>query len=537
MPDVIDQPSISREGVYLDKRARQYVSRLGSWLNAEGRRARALQYLGSDPEQATVKHVGIVAEWKWTKANWNKPVVAGAMTLAEFVREGLPDDIRDTAELDLPVWVKPEWAARATEKQKLNADLLKATLLGKMVEKVRVEVNRIDEAKQYLSGLKVERAPGEPDILAAIPPDLRTRAMAAIQPPAHEVLGYTADAERLTVEQAKVKYLDDCRSRIGLAEDGINPGTYQNTDRMLRLALAVTTTDPTGQQKQLIEPKAMLEAVTRDDLIAFKRAWLAKVTAGEIAKRTAANYCKAVQFFMAWCYKRDRIITRRVADLEDVFRFTDINPINIADYADAKVTIKAILADAPERVKLYIYLALNCGYYQADIGRLKLAEIVDHQGDKCIIRRREKTSHQNDFLACRSLWPETWKLLKENLATENSQQNPEGLALLNEDGGPLYRTFADRARVDNIDSAWWRSIQATNEKREKENLEPVSFQFKQFRKLGATAMDRLGGETAQRLYRAAALEDSDKFYVRGDFATLTTALKKWRKVLKADEVL
>ena len=57
--------------------------------------------------------------------------------------------------LTCPSGVKPEWAARATEKQKLNADLLKATLLGKMVEKVRVEVNRIDEGKeQYLSGLK-----------------------------------------------------------------------------------------------------------------------------------------------------------------------------------------------------------------------------------------------------------------------------------------------------------------------------------------------------------------------------------------------
>ena len=50
-------------------------------------------------------------------------------------------------------------------------------------------------------------------------------------------------------------------------------------------------------------------------------------------------------------------------------------------------------------------------------------------------------------------------------------------------------------------------------------------------------MDRLGGETAPSMYGTDALEDSDKFYVRGDFATLTTALKKWRKVLKADEVL
>lgn len=81
------------------------------------------------------------------------------------------------------------------------------------------------------------------------------------------------------------------------------------------------------------------------------------------------------------------------------------------------------------------------------------------------------------------------------------------------------------------------AIQSVNKDRAKKKLEPLSFQFKQFRKLGATAMDRLGGETAQRLYRAAVLEDSDKFYVRGDFTTLTTALKKWRKTLKADKVL
>ena len=43
---------------------------------------------------------------------------------------------------------------------------------------------------------------------------------------------------------------------------------------MLRLALAVAMTDSTGQQKQLIEPKAMLEGITRDDLIALKWAWL-----------------------------------------------------------------------------------------------------------------------------------------------------------------------------------------------------------------------------------------------------------------------
>jgi hypothetical protein len=35
---------------------------------------------------------------------------------------------------------------------------------------------------------------------------------------------------------------------------------------MLRLAMAITTTDSTGEEQQLIESKAMIEEITRDDL-------------------------------------------------------------------------------------------------------------------------------------------------------------------------------------------------------------------------------------------------------------------------------
>ena len=60
-----------------------------------------------------------------------------------------------------------------------------------------------------------------------------------------------------------------------------------------------------------------------------------------------------------------------------------------------------------------------------------------------------------------------------------------------------------------------------NEDRAKENLP-----FKQFRKLSATAMNDLGDETCQKLYRAANFDGADKFYVRRDFTTVTAALKK-----------
>jgi hypothetical protein len=54
-----------------------------------------------------------------------------------------------------------------------------------------------------------------------------------------------------------------------------------------------------------------------------------------------------------------------------------------------------------------VYLALNCGMYQSDIGHLLQSKIVERDGETFIIRGREKTSHQNDFKAMHCLWPET----------------------------------------------------------------------------------------------------------------------------------
>jgi hypothetical protein len=345
---------LGREGVYFDKRAGQYCSRLGFWLNAKGERARALQYLGSDPEAATVKHVGIVAEWKRTKENW--------AAYRDVIRPGLPEAIRDVADLALPVWIKAEWLKDA-ETNSLHA------LVNKITVDAEHTVTQVEAGKKFLKGMIETKI----DWLAFVPDEIRSRVLHAIQPPAHEVMGFTKDAQRPTVEQAKAMYLADLKSRVDLPEDGIKPATYHNSERMLRLALALKSDD--ADEAPVIPLTTQLDELSRDELVAFKRAWLRKVSAGDVTKRTAANYCKSLQYFLAWVYKRERIISRRVPDLEDVFRFEDVNPINIEDYGHAKDRINAILSAATDRVRLYCYLALNCGYYQADIGRLKLSEI------------------------------------------------------------------------------------------------------------------------------------------------------------------
>lgn len=512
--------SLGRRGVYFDKRAGQFVSRVGFWLNNAGQRKRALQYLGAEPEEATIKHIGLVARWNNIKANW--------LALRDLIRPGLPEAIRATADLALPVWIRDEWIFTA-ESESLNA------LTAKITNELGGVLADVEGGRKFLKMMMM--AGSKHDWLQFVPDNVRARVHHATQPTAYEVMGFSPDAERLTVDQARTKYLDDCRARIALPEDGIKAGTFQNTQRMLRLALGITVKDENGTEQRVVDPNSLLETITRDDLIAFKRAWLAKVVAGEVAKRTAANYCKAVQFFLAWCYKRDRIVTRRVSGIEDVFRFSDINPINIADYAQAKEDLKAVLNEASPRVKLYIYLALNCGHYQVDIGRLKLAEVQQARGGARIVRRRDKTSAQNSFCANHVLWPETWMLLKAELATTDSNSNPQGLALLNEDSRPLYQGSADHAKIDNITSAYWRVVRSVNAARAAKKLPAVSLSFKQYRKIGATAMHAIAGEVAQKLYRSASFEGADRFYVRGDFSILDSALKKWRRQLKADKIL
>lgn len=519
MPKLTTTPSLGRSGTYYHEPTNQFCSRIGFCLNAAGRRVRASQNLGTpdNANAATIKHIALCEEWQWIKAEWPR--------IQRVLRHGLPDYMRDVAELDLPVWIKEEWwqAGREAGHAALIDEIRRGAQLGS---------DLIDGGRDILRLLTdsphrhVERLPQE------------TRALVYHQlaPPAHEVLGYAADAERLTLGLAKQRYVDDLKSRIGLAEDGIKQGTYTNMTTMLRLGLELKITGADGAERYALDANTPLETITRDDLIAYKRGWLGKVSAGDVAKRTAANYVKAVQYMFGWLYKRERIVTRRVPDLDDVFKFTGINPIKVPDYANVLPTLKAILKQAPDRTRLHVYLALNCGYYQSDIGHLKLSEIIEKDGERFAVRRREKTSHQNDFTACHALWPETLALLDKFVAPGDTEKNPGGWALINRDGKPIYQNNGS-CKSDNITCAYFRAVQSLNAERAKKKLEPVSLPFKMFRKLGATAMNNLAGEQVQKLYRAATFEGADRFYLRADFTPLTAALKTWRAALVTDGIL
>ncbi len=324
---------------------------------------------------------------------------------------------------------------------------------------------------------------------------------------------------RMTLEQAKDAFLSYKRQKIGLPDE---QGIKDNSFNCISDALKAVFNGVGADGEPLIDTTNMLDDLTCTKLESLKDGWMRKVANGKIAKRTAVDYLRTFRQLLNWCHENPAMSYRHPQGIERIFRFRKFNPRRIAQYDP--VLLKQLLASASERVRLYILMALNLGYYQCDIATLQHEHLVPVDGELYITRKRERTSHQNDFETTAYVWPEVAALLQKHAAPRD---NPYGHVLLNEDGRPLRVTKAGKAKICNISTAM-------NRLRKKLK---VKFAFKQFRKIGASYFENNFGTHVQRLYRAATPGGTDAAYVADDFRKLTVALKRWREVLKADGVI
>ena len=97
-------------------------------------------------------------------------------------------------------------------------------------------------------------------------------------------------------------------------------------------------------------------------------------------------------------------------------------------------------------------------------------------------------------------------------------------ALLSERGTPLYRK---KPHCDIISDTYLVLQQRS----------AARLPFKQFRKIGATAIQRIGGDEARRLYKAGTIDSGDRVYVREAWEKLTPYLLAWGDELRQDGVL
>jgi hypothetical protein len=324
-------------------------------------------------------------------------------------------------------------------------------------------------------------------------------------------LGEQEQQPRQRIAQVRELYLDYRKAKLGIGSgQGINNKSYTNECRNLKGALAA------------VDQTALIDSLDYAGIERLRDSIYRRVDSGAnpISKRTANNYWTEAARMLQWADRQGNINYQHPRNVADLFKrkIRNPDPINIAEY-DAEL-LKQLLAQATDRQRLYIYLGLNCGHNQVDIGTLRAEAIADFKGKPSIIRKRSKTKHQNDFEALHTLWPETAALLQQEMAA----RNPQGLALLSERNTPLYR----QTPHCDIISDTYLGLQQRAE---------VDLPFKQLRKIGATEIQRIGGDEARRLYKAGTIDSGDKVYVRHSWDKLTPHLEAWGEQLRRDGVL
>lgn len=224
-----------------------------------------------------------------------------------------------------------------------------------------------------------------------------------------------------TISSAKEIFNAIYEARVGLqGPRGLKQRTCFQAKKHLEIAL------------RAVDESSPVTALDRQAIESAVNYWLSPER--KIAERTAGNYLRAFRAFLRELKRMN--VGYTLPDVDDLFHFRNVKG-TIAKYD--KKQVRALLNAVDERCKLFQLLALNCGFYQGDICILRAEEIVKIKGETYIARRREKSSHQNDFKSCWWLFPETAVLL-----AKFSQKKGYALyALLKPDGEAMVATSND----------------------------------------------------------------------------------------------
>ncbi len=333
------------------------------------------------------------------------------------------------------------------------------------------------------------------------PPDVAAREK-ALQTAYHtreldedEVAEHFAD---VTLRAVQGLYLRYQRDRVGRA-DGIKLQTYRQTELEL------------GRAMEGIDPASKLADVRRSHLDAFKAYWM-RLPNG-MQPRTAANYCKAVKGMLDWAYGSEVSgDTPKPKGYDEVFTFKKYKRPDVRTYSPDQLRELLAHEKTSDRMRLYCLLALNCGMYPVDIESLRKSDLDLKAG--YVLWARQKTEGQNDFRTRHDLWPETIRLLRQEMAATGD------LAFVRDDGTPLRSTYASGNQYSHIRHQVWHWFGQIGK----------PYRFTDFRKTGYNAIKVRGNELLAKQYDAHAIAGVSKFYDAGDlrsFDQMNVALKQW----------
>jgi integrase len=269
-----------------------------------------------------------------------------------------------------------------------------------------------------------------------------------------------------------------------------------------------------------IGPETAINAIDEARLEAYFSHLSGKVGARDYSPHYAHTLLMTAQQFI------ERLAARKLIPLpgnirDRRFRFNHSVAAKIETFTAEEV--RALLDAAPERMRLYLMLMVNCGMYQHDVAELRQHEVNWRQGT--ITRARSKARERKGPVVTYQLWPETLALLKK--------YRGEGeLVLTTDKGKPLVSYSLEDgkfARYDVIQSAWNRLGEKMGGK--------IRLSMKHLRKTSASL---LGEHPQYKFYATYFLADSprhmtDKHYVKPSDAEFFQALDWLRGQILAED--
>ncbi len=170
---------------------------------------------------------------------------------------------------------------------------------------------------------------------------------------------------------------------------------------------------------------AVADAFAASHLDAYRGQVFREVSKNKASAVSAKHALRTVKAIVLWAHGKEKVDTLpRVLN-----KYAEVSlPAPSPRFFTAE-EIRTLYAAAAERTRLFVLLAINCGYTQADIASLEHSHIDWTRG--MIVRNRHKTGQPQEH----KLWPRTIALLRAHV-TQPGCRHPD-LAIVGEEGNAL----------------------------------------------------------------------------------------------------
>jgi integrase len=204
-----------------------------------------------------------------------------------------------------------------------------------------------------------------------------------------------------------------------------------------------------------------INSITSQTLIDYHAILLGELARGRRTAGGAKDQLSHVLHFVRSAFNREslRDLPRLMLTKNDQLAFVatgEAKRRDTANWHDDLPSLATIIKASPDRLRLWLYLMLNCGFQQTDVAELGINEVNWSAGTIEKYKRRKGRLRKNVPEVTYQLWPETLRLLKEHKATQkvlNRDKQPR--VLLNTNGNPL---LSDDTQTDNIEMSYSRVL-------------------------------------------------------------------------------